>query len=161
MNFEAPNDDNDYDLPLLHPELIDWDNLGNLGLDVFSNDHDLDVYLNDVKPITPKISSIAESSNISCSQENAKLSSRKIEIKQGKRPTVENHFMATLDQSKGKIKDISDSENLLEAPENGKFGILPAYFLGEICYSNRTNRSNKHWNIKGSQDTSFYCLIIR
>lgn len=83
MNVETPNDDSDYDLPLLHPELIDWDNLDNSELNVFSNDHDLAVYLNAVEPIPPKISSIGESS-----QENAKLSSRKSEIKQEKRPIV-------------------------------------------------------------------------
>lgn len=113
MNFEIPNNDNDYDLSLLHP---DWD-------------HELVVYLNVVEPIKPKISSTGESSNTSCSQESAKLSSHKIEIKQGKRPSAENHFMATLDQSGGKIKGVSDGENLLEAPENGKFDTLPAYFL--------------------------------
>lgn len=67
MNFEAPNDDNDYELPLLPPELIDWDNLENPESDVFSNDHDLVVYLNAIEPIAPKISSIAESSNVPCS----------------------------------------------------------------------------------------------
>lgn len=36
--------------------------------------------------------------------------------------------MATLDQSRGKIKDVSNSENLLEMPEDGNFDILPAYF---------------------------------
>lgn len=40
MNLEIPNDDNNYDLPMLHLELIDWDNLENPELDVFSNDHD-------------------------------------------------------------------------------------------------------------------------
>lgn len=128
MNIETPNDDSDYDLPLLHPKLIDWDNLDNLELNVFSNDHDLAVYLNIVEPIHPKISSIAESSDVSHSQENAKLFSHKSEIKQGKRPIVENHFMATLDQTKEKTKGISDGENLLEVPEDGKFDIFPAYF---------------------------------
>lgn len=161
MNLEAPNNDDDYDLPLLHPELIDWDNLENPELDVFSNDHDLVVYLNAIEPITPKISSITESSNISCNQKNAKLSSRKIEIKQGKRPSAENHFMATLDQSKKQIKDVSNGLNLFKAPEDGKFDILPVYFSREMCFSNRTNRSNKHWHTKGSQDTSFCYFIIR
>lgn len=36
--------------------------------------------------------------------------------------------MATLDQSKWKIKDVSDGKNLFEAPEAGKFDILPTYF---------------------------------
>lgn len=128
MSIKTPNDDSDYDLPLLHLELIDWDNLDNPELNVFSNDHDLTVYLNIDEPIHPKISSIAKSSDVSHSQENAKLSSHKNKIKQGKRPIVENHFMATLDQSKEKTKGISDSENLLQVSEDGKFNIFPAYF---------------------------------
>lgn len=127
MNVETPNDDSDYDLPLLHPELIDWDNLDNSELNVFSNDHDLVVYLNAIEPIPPKISSTTGSSDVSHSQENAKLFSRKSEIKQGKRPIVENYFMETLDQSKK--NNVFDGENLLEAPEDGKFDIFPAYFL--------------------------------
>lgn len=132
--MKIPNDDEDYDLPMLHPKLIDWENTENLELDIFFNDHALAIYLNTIEPITPNICSTSESSNASYSQEGVKLSSRKIEIKQGKRPSAENHFMSTLYQSRKKIKDIFDSESLLEVLKYGRFGTLLAFFRRDLPY---------------------------
>lgn len=36
--------------------------------------------------------------------------------------------MATLDQGKVKREDISDGENLLEVPDDGRFDTLPEYY---------------------------------
>lgn len=127
-NNDDDDDDDDYELPPLHPKLIDWDNLENLELDIFSNDHYLSVYVNVAEPITPKIFYTSESSNTSCNQESVKLSRHKNEIKQGKRPSTENHCTETLDQSRIKKRDISNGENLLEVQKDGNLDILPVYF---------------------------------
>lgn len=40
----------------------------------------------------------------------------------------ENHFVAVLEIKNSKNKDISNDENLFEAPEDEVLGSLPSYF---------------------------------
>lgn len=96
MTIETDQADN---LPLVHPELIGWDDTKLIEVDTFPNDHAIFVYLNAIEPVIPKRASTSESNNASCSREGAKSSSRKSEIiKQRRRSNAENHFKATLDQ---------------------------------------------------------------
>ncbi|GLJ30964.1 hypothetical protein SUGI_0618010 [Cryptomeria japonica] len=113
-------------LPLIHPELIDWENEGHTAIDTFPNDHAISIYLNAIKPVTTLTRNV---SNASSSQVGAKSPSRKSENKENNiKSNVENHLLATLDPEKVKIKDESNGENLLEVLEDGRFDTLPKHY---------------------------------
>lgn len=61
--FETDQGDN---LPLVHPELIEWDNTELIEIDTFPNDYTISLYLNAIELIIPKRSSTSESNNASC-----------------------------------------------------------------------------------------------
>lgn len=112
-------------LPLVYLELIDWENEGPIEIETFPNDHAISLYLNVFKPKTTPAS---ESSNTSSTRGGAKSLSHKSEKKK-KRSNAENQLIAlTLDQEKVKRKDVSDGENLFDAPEDGRFDTLIGYF---------------------------------
>lgn len=91
LETSQPNDP----LPLLHPELIEWENEGHTAIDTFPNDHAISMYLNAIEPAT---TSTKNFSNASSSQVGAKSPSRKSKHKENNiRSNVENHFLATLD----------------------------------------------------------------
>lgn len=65
-----------------------------------------------------------ELNNVAYFDKNSKpFSHKNITIKNGS--SSENHIAALLDPKIAKIKDESNGENLSEAPEDGRFGILP------------------------------------
>lgn len=65
-------------LPLIHPELTDWENEGYTIIDTFSNDHVISIYLNAIQPAT---TSTRNFSNASSSQVGANLLVAKKKIK--------------------------------------------------------------------------------
>ena len=124
------------DLPLTHPELIDWDQPSVVHVDEFSTEHALLKFMGAETPHKqppPPSAYVYKLDPVGYFGEE-EISSRKIEMKKeikkqkGKRKTSfgENSSRAPWDASKNerKIKDVSDGENLSKAPEDGDF-ILP------------------------------------
>lgn len=76
-------------LPLIHPELIDWENEKHIVIDTFPNDHAISVYLNAIKPT---MTFTRNFNNASSSQVGSKSPSRKSENKENNiRSNAENH----------------------------------------------------------------------
>lgn len=111
-------------LPLIHPELIDWELAEPINVPIFAND---DAIINFLCCDKPDMSSTHKSHNNTLSQEGVKSSSCKIENRNNG-SNDENHLMAVLDLEKVKIKLLSDSENLSKAPKYGRFDSLPKHY---------------------------------
>jgi len=113
-------------LPLMHPELINWDLQGTLQLDMFQND---DAYIDymELRDHLPtgdhKYGFAIELNIMAYFREGAKPSSRKnIKIKTGS--DGENYFAAVSDPKIVKIKDASDGWNPIVAPDDGRLDTL-------------------------------------
>ncbi len=124
------------DLPLAHPKLIDWDQPSVIHVDEFSTKHGLLKFMGVEMPHKrppPPLAYVYKLDPAGYFEEE-EISSHKKEIlketkkKNNKRKKShgENSSRVPLGDSKNetKIKDVSNSENLLEAPEDGDF-ILP------------------------------------
>ena len=114
-------------LPLVHPELIDWDLQGTPQLDMFQND---DAYIDymELRDHLPKgdhkASFSIELNTMAYSREGTKPSSRKnIKIKIGS--DGENCSAAVSNPKTVKRKGASEGENPTMAPDDGRLDTLP------------------------------------
>ena len=130
MTFEHdPNDP----LPLLDPELIDWDSPPMPELDVFHNDDSIIDYLGirDHLPLGDhKAGFPIELNDLAYFGEGAIPFSQK-NIKIINRSNGENHTVAVLDPKREKINDVSQGENLTEVPQDERNDTLPNYLYRE------------------------------
>ncbi|GLJ55837.1 hypothetical protein SUGI_1198920 [Cryptomeria japonica] len=126
-NFEDIND-----LPLVHHQLIDWDHEGPVQFDTFQNDEAFIDYLgirDDLPPGDHKAGYTIELNSMAYFGEGVGPSSRKnVKIRTNQGSYDENHTVALSDPKKVKRKDISEGENLSEAPEDGRLNILPTSY---------------------------------
>lgn len=128
--FETdPNDP----MPLVHPELINWDSPDHPELDVFHNDDTIIDYLgirDHLPPGDHKSGFLIELNDMAYFGESANPFSHK-NIKIINRSNGENHSVAVLDPKIVKRNDASDGENLSEAPDDGRIDTLPNYLYRE------------------------------
>ena len=112
-------------LSLQHPKLIDWNSSSLTSKFLtFQNDYALTYYLNTVEPV---VSSTSEKS-VSMIKGDINYLNRKIKWKKNKHSDGENHIMAMSEPKKLKRKDISDGQNLSEAPEDEILDALLSHF---------------------------------
>lgn len=89
-------------LPLIHPELIDWENEGHAAIDTFLNDHAISIYLNAIEPVTTFTRNF---SNTSSSQVGTKSPSHKCENnKKNIKSNAEKPFIGNIRLGKSKKK---------------------------------------------------------
>lgn len=121
--------DNLNDLPLIHPQLLDWDLPEHVPMDTFQNDDAFINYLgiqDDLPLGDHKAGYIIELNSATYFGEGVRPSSRKkINIKTKYGYHGENHVVVLFDPKKVKRKDVSKGENLSEASEDGRFNTLP------------------------------------
>lgn len=117
--LDPPNDS----LPLVFPDLIDWDEPETHDIPIFLNDESIIHYL---CTINPETDSTSKQSNDVCNQGSAKSLSRKNE--QNKGSIAENQSMAAMDHKRVKKKDASEGENLFKATKDGRLDTLPEHY---------------------------------
>jgi len=115
-------------LPLINPELIDWDLEGTtLELDTFENDEAIIDYLdlrNHIPARDHRAGYAIELNAKSYFGESAKpFSHKNVKIKEGS--NGENCSATALDHQNSKNKDASNDENLSEALKDGRLDPLP------------------------------------
>ncbi|GLJ21183.1 hypothetical protein SUGI_0387850 [Cryptomeria japonica] len=115
-------------MPIIHPELIKWNQPNSPCLDFFQNDEAIIDFL-ELRDNLPsrdhKARFAIELNSAAYFRADAKpFSCKNITIKHGS--CSENHTVALFDPTKVKRKSVSNGENLYEAPEDEGFGILPA-----------------------------------
>ncbi|GLJ53608.1 hypothetical protein SUGI_1143590 [Cryptomeria japonica] len=115
-------------MPIIHPELIEWNQPNSPCLDFFQNDEAIIDFL-ELRDNLPsgdhKAGFTIELNSATYFGADAKpFSCKNITIKHGS--SSENHTMALFDPTKVKRKSISNGENLFEVPEDEGFDILPA-----------------------------------
>ncbi|GLJ26385.1 hypothetical protein SUGI_0508550 [Cryptomeria japonica] len=115
-------------MPIIHPELIEWNQPNPPCLDQFQNDEAIIDFLElwdnipsgDHKPrFTIELNSAAY-----FGVDAKPFSYKNITIKHGS--SSENHTVALFDPKKVKRKSVSNGENLPEVPTNERFEILPS-----------------------------------
>ena len=111
-------------LSLIHPDLIDW-SLQNQRPKIrsFQNDCEIACHLNAIELVT---SSTSEPT-INMKKLDIKYLSQKIKRK-NKWSDGESHTVVVFDPQNSKNKDVSNGENLPEAPVDEVLGSLPSYF---------------------------------
>ncbi|MGI4370209.1 hypothetical protein ACR2V4_26810, partial [Klebsiella pneumoniae] len=114
-------------MPIIHPELIEWNQPNPPCLDLFQNDEAIIDFL-ELRDNLPsgdhKAGFAIELNSATYFGADAKhFSSKNITLKHGS--SSENHTVALFDSTKVKRKSVSNGENLSEAPEDERFDILP------------------------------------
>ncbi|GLJ16865.1 hypothetical protein SUGI_0290680 [Cryptomeria japonica] len=115
-------------MPIIHPELIEWNQPNPPCLDFFQNDEAIIDFL-ELRDNLPsgdhKAGFSIELNSAAYFGADAKpFSCKNITIKHGS--SGENHTVALFDPTKVKRKSVSNGENLFEAPEDEGFDILLA-----------------------------------
>ncbi|GLJ21626.1 hypothetical protein SUGI_0402520 [Cryptomeria japonica] len=132
FTLDPANSKNIKGLPLVHHQLIDWDYEGPAQFDTFQNDEAVIDYLgirDDLPPGDHKEGYTIELNNMAYFGEGVGPSSRKnVKIRTNQGSYGENHTVALSDPKKVKRKDVSEGENLSEAPEDGRLDILPSSY---------------------------------
>jgi len=115
----------DDDLPLVHPQLIQWDQQAPPRLDLFGNDEAIAEFMGLREGIPSrdhKVGYIMDLDSTTYFGDSTPPSSHKSENEK-KRSPGEN-WKAPLDHKKVKIKDVSEGENLFEEPKDGGLDVL-------------------------------------
>ncbi|GLJ30587.1 hypothetical protein SUGI_0605670 [Cryptomeria japonica] len=115
-------------MPIIHPELIEWNQPNPPCLDHFQNDEVIIEFLelwDNIPSGDHKAGFAIELNSATYFEADAKpFSCKNITIKHGS--SSENHTVELFDPTKVKRKSVSNGENLFEVPEDERFDILSA-----------------------------------